>query len=121
VVGFWSELGPTLLALVTALAIAVYGWHRARWVSVGVLLWVFVAVVLSRFPLFARFPDWHASDARGFMIFGTLAFAPALLLLFGLRLHRFAGALAQIPTSMFLATQASRIGGLYLEVRAPTA
>ena len=112
--GFWSELGPTLLALVTAIAIAVYGWNRARLVSVGVLVWVHAAVALSQFPLFAGFPDWHTSDARGFMIFGTLAFAPALLLLFALRLNPFAGALAQIPTSALLATQASRLGGLYL-------
>jgi hypothetical protein len=112
---FVAELGPTLLAAFTAVAIAAFCWNRLRIGSVVVLVWSAAAIAVAQFPLFAGFPDWQAGDERGFVIFGTLAFMPAaLLLLAAWRVHRVRVALARIPTSAWLATQATRFGGIFL-------
>jgi hypothetical protein len=78
---FVSELGPTLLAALTAIAIAAIGWNRLRIGSIVVLVWATAAIALAQFPLFAGVSDWHEGEVRGFLIFGTFAFMPAALLL----------------------------------------
>ena len=109
--------GPSILGLAAALSIAIYSWNRLRIASIILVGWIVLALVLGQIPLFQGFPDWQESDVWGFNIFGTLAFAPAaLLLLAALRVKRVTEALDQIPASAFVLTQAYRFGGAFLIV-----
>jgi hypothetical protein len=109
--------GPSILGLVAALAIAIYCWNRLRIASVIVIGWITIALAVGQIPLFQGFPDWQESDWQGFNIFGTLAFAPAaLLVIAALRVKRVKEALDKIPTSAFVVTQAYRFGGAFLIV-----
>ena len=101
-------LGPTTFGLIAALAIAAYLWGRLRIASVIVLTWFVAAAAIGQVTLFPGFPDWQVGDWRGFLIFGTLAFLPAGLLLFAaLRVAPVMTALAGIPTSALVLTQVS--------------
>lgn len=109
--------GPSVLGLAAALTIALYCWNRLRIASVILVGWITIALAVGQIPLFRGFPDWQETDWQGFNIFGTLAFAPAaLLLLAALRVKRVTEALDQIPTSAFVLTQAYRFGGAFLIV-----
>ena len=108
-------LGPTTFGLIAALAIAAYLWGRLRIASVIVLTWFVAAAAIGQVTLFPGFPDWQVGDWRGFLIFGTLAFLPAGLLLFAaLRVAPVMTALAGIPTSALVLTQVYRFGGVFL-------
>lgn len=108
-------LGPTVLGLVAALVMAWYLWNRLRGASIVLLLWIVGAIALGQVPLFAGLPDWQETDWSGFMIFGTLAFTPAaLLLIAALKAKTVKEALEKIPTSALVATQAYRVGGVFL-------
>lgn len=108
-------LGPTVLGLGAALAMAWYLWNRLRGASTVLLLWIVGAIALGQVPLFAGLPDWQDTDWSGFMIFGTLAFTPAaLLLIAALKAKAVKEALEKIPTSALVATQAYRVGGVFL-------
>ena len=108
-------LGPTLFGFAAALAIAFYLWGRLRIASIIVLAWFVVAAAIGQVSLFTGFPEWQDGDWRGFLVFGTLAFLPAgLLLLAALRVTQVKTALADVPTSALVLTQAYRFGGVFL-------
>lgn len=114
---FLYTFGPSILGLVAALVIALYCWNRMRIASVVVLGWIAIALAVGQIPFFQGFPDWQSSDWQGFNIFGTLAFAPAIVLvILAVRVKRVAEALEKIPTSAFVLTQAYRFGGIFLIV-----
>ncbi|KGA06253.1 MAG: hypothetical protein K9G08_02495 [Pontimonas sp.] len=107
--------GPSVLGLVVALTIALYCWNRLRIASVILVGWITISLAVGQIPFFQGFPDWQEADFWGFNIFGTLAFAPAgILLIASLRVRRVKVALDKIPTSAFVATQAYRFGGAFL-------
>ena len=109
--------GPSILGLGAALVIAAYLWNRLRIASVIVVVWIAIALVVGQLSFFEGFPDWQVSDWQGFNVFGTLAFAPAgVLLIAALRVKRVREALDKIPTSAFVVTQAYRFGGAFLIV-----
>ncbi len=112
---FVTAFGPTVLGLAAGLIIASYLWSRLRSASIAILVWVGIAVGVGQVTFFPGFPEWQPSDWLGFMVFGTLAFAPAgILLLIALRVKRAKDVLDAIPTSALVATQAYRIGGVFL-------
>ncbi|CAB4577666.1 MAG: hypothetical protein F2621_04295 [Actinobacteria bacterium] len=109
--------GPSVLGLVAALTIALYCWNRLRIATVILVGWITISLAVGQIPFFQGFPDWQESDWQGFNIFGTLAFAPAaLLVIAALRVKRVKEALDKIPTSAFVVTQAYRFGGAFLIV-----
>ena len=109
------SLGPTVLGLISALAIAGYCWNRMRIASLAILLWIGAAILIGQFPIFPNRYEKHAADWIPFLTFGTLAFAPsALLLIAALRVDKAKTAMADIPSSVLVMTQAYRIGGIFL-------
>jgi hypothetical protein len=107
--------GPTAVGLSAALMIAGYCWKRWRSAGLVLLVWISVAVAVGQYPFFAGLPTWQPTDWRGFLLFGTLAFTPAVLLLIAaVRVPRFRQALRRMPTSALVLTQASRCGGVFL-------
>jgi len=109
------SFGPTILGLISALAIAGYCWSRMRIASLAVLLWISAAILIGQFPIFPNRYANQAADWIPFLTFGTLAFAPsALLLIAALRVDKAKTAMADIPNSALVMTQAYRIGGIFL-------
>ena len=108
-------LGPSVLAVLTALAITLYSWNKLRFLSYITLVWVATCLVVGQINFFSPLFSWQSPDLLGFMIFGTLAFTPAGLLLYmSYRNAKFKKFLAKIPTSVLIATQIYRIGGVFL-------
>jgi hypothetical protein len=111
----FSTLGPSVLAVLTALAITLYSWNKLRVLSYITLAWVATCLVVGQINFFSPLFSWQSSDLLGFMIFGTLAFTPAGVLLYiAYRNAKFKKFLAKIPTSALIATQIYRIGGVFL-------
>lgn len=109
------HIGPAAIAAATALIIAAYAWNRDRTVSIITLAWATSAIIIGQRPMYAGLPGWQRSDWLGFMIFGMLAFAPAILLwLASQRMAGFNAFLARVPTSALVITQAYRFGGIFL-------
>ena len=108
-------LGPMAIGLIAAISISVYCWSRFRAASVVILVWFALSVVVGQF---AFYPDDSYSQLEGlirFTAFGTLAFGPAVVLIFmALKVESFRLALSKIPTSALVLTQAYRIGGIFL-------
>jgi hypothetical protein len=111
------HIGPAIIAVVAALIITAYTWNRYRIASIITLAWATAAIIIGQIPLYAGLPEWQRSDWMGFLIFGTLAFAPAILLwLASQRVPAFAAFLACVPTSALVITQTYRFGGIALIV-----
>lgn len=109
------SLGPTFLGLISALAIAGYCWNRMRIASLAILLWISAAILIGQFPIFPNRYANQATDWIPFLTFGTMAFAPSVLLLIAaLRVDKAKTAMADIPISALVMTQAYRIGGIFL-------
>lgn len=109
------SLGPTILGSISALAIAGYCWNRMRIASLAILLWISMATLIGQFSIFPNQDERQAADWISFLTFGTLAFAPsALLLIAALRVEKAKTAMAGIPSSVLVMTQAYRIGGVFL-------
>jgi len=108
-------VGPSAIAAGAGLAIAAYTWRRSRVASLATLLWVGAAIVIGRLPLLGGLPEWRGADAAGFVIFGALAFTPAVLLLAAAwRLPRVRALLEGAPTSALVLTQTYRVAGVFL-------
>ena len=109
------NFGPTALGLVAALAITFYCWSRFRQASIAVLIWFILAIVVSQFPIFSQSQDSNQMDFLGFVIFGTLAFTPAAVLLYlAYRVESVNEKLKSISISALVLTQAYRVGGIFL-------
>lgn len=109
------NFGPTALGLVAALAITFYCWNRFRQASIAVLIWIIFAIVVSQFPIFSQNQDSNQMDFLGFVIFGTLAFTPAAVLLYlAYRVESVNEKLKNISVSALVLTQAYRVGGIFL-------
>ena len=109
------NFGPTALGLVAALAITFYCWSRFRQASIAVLIWFILAIVVSQFPIFSQSQDSNQMDFLGFVIFGTLAFTPAAVLLYlAYRVESVNEKLKNISISALVLTQAYRVGGIFL-------
>jgi uncharacterized membrane protein len=115
----WSdviyELGPLVVGAVAAALIAAYLWSRSRVASLFVVVWFGLAAAIGQVSFFEGPLTWAESHALGFAAFGTLSFAPAVVLLIAVfrseRIRRF---IAAIPTWALLLTQAYRAGGAFL-------
>jgi hypothetical protein len=109
------NVGPYLLAAVSASVIAIYSWKRSRQVSVITLLWAVYAIIIGQLSFFSDSDKWQSGDWVGFIFFGILSFSPALfLVLLSKRLKKFKRFLSDTPTSALLLTQSYRIGGIFL-------
>lgn len=109
------EIGPYAIAAIAAIVIAAYTWNKLRIASIITLVWGAAAIVLGQFSYYVGLPEWQDSDWLGFLVFGTLAFTPAgLLIIAAWRVPRFKKLLDSTPTSAFVITQVYRIGGVFL-------
>lgn len=110
---------PAAIGLVAATWIAAYCWSRYRQASYLVIGWIAVALVLGQFPLFPENAKIDGAGLIQFATFGALAFTPAVvLILLAFRLESVKQSLARIPTHAFIATQAYRVGGVFLFIAA---
>lgn len=107
--------GPSILAFIAGVAIAVYAAKRSLVMSLIILAWVVAAIAIGQIPLFSGLASWQRTDLIGFTVFGALAFAPAALLVFASMRHAaFRRFLAQTPLPVLILTQSYRIGGIFL-------
>ena len=114
----WSdviyELGPLVVGAVAAALIAAYLWSRSRVASLFMVVWFGLAAVIGQVSFFEGPLTWAESHALGFAAFGTLSFAPAVVLLITVfRSERTRRFIAAIPTWALLLTQAYRVGGAF--------
>lgn len=115
----WSdviyEFGPLVVGAMAAALIATYLWSRSRVASLFMVVWFGLAAVIGQVSFFESPLKWAESYALGFAAFGTLSFAPAVVLLIAVfrseRIRRF---ITTIPTWALLLTQAYRVGGAFL-------
>ncbi|MFO1540815.1 MAG: hypothetical protein ACKOTZ_10325, partial [Chloroflexota bacterium] len=100
-----------MIAAVAGVAIAAYAGARMRVAGLVLLAWTGAAIVIGSSPL----PSGQARDVVGFLVFGALAFAPAVaLLLAAWRLPRVRALVDRTPTAALVLTQAYRVGGVFL-------
>lgn len=112
---FLYNYGPALVGLIAAISIAAHCWNRFRTASVTILIWFSVALVIGQFVFFPEGNENQIDLLIRFLVFGTLAFGPAaLLILFSLRSEKFKSRLEKISTSDLVLTQTYRIGGVFL-------
>ena len=112
---FLYNYGPALVGLIAAISIAAHCWNRFRTASVTILIWFSVALVIGQFVFFPEGNENQIDLLIRFLVFGTLAFGPAaLLILFSLRSEKFKSGLEKISTSDLVLTQTYRIGGVFL-------
>ena len=117
----WSdvlyEVGPLFVGAVAAALIAAYLWSRSRVASLIMVVWFCLAAAIGQVSFFEGPLTWAESHALGFAAFGTLSFAPAVVLLIAVfRSERTRRFIAAIPTWALLLTQAYRVGGAFLIV-----
>ena len=112
---FLYNYGPAVVGLIAAISIAALCWNRFRAASVTILIWFSVALVIGQFVFFPEGNENQIDLLIRFLVFGTLAFGPAaLLILFSLRSAKFKSGLEKISTSDLVLTQTYRIGGVFL-------
>jgi hypothetical protein len=115
----WSdviyEFGPLVVGAVAAALIAAYLWSRSRVASLFMVVWFGLPAAIGQVSFFGGPLTWAESHTLGFAAFGTLSFAPAVVLLIAVfrseRIRRF---VTTIPTWALLLTQAYRVGGAFL-------
>ena len=112
---FLYNFGPAIIGLIATISIAAYCWNRFRTASVTILIWFSVALLIGQFVFFPEGNENQIDLLIRFLVFGTLAFGPAaLLILFSLRSEKFKSGLEKISTSDLVLTQTYRIGGVFL-------
>ena len=112
---FLYNYGPALVGLIAAISIAAHCWNRFRAASVTILIWFSVALLIGQFVFFPEGNENQIDLLIRFLVFGTLAFGPAaLLILFSLRSAKFKSGLEKISTADLVLTQTYRIGGVFL-------
>ena len=112
---FLYNFGPAIVGLIATISIAAHCWNRFRTASVTILIWFSVALVIGQFVFFPEGNENQIDLLIRFLVFGTLAFGPAaLLILFSLRSEKFKSGLEKISTSDLVLTQTYRIGGVFL-------
>jgi len=81
----WSDViyesGPLVIGATAAALIAAYLWSRSRVASLFMVVWFGLAAAIGQVSFFEGPLTWAESHALGFAAFGTLSFAPAVVLL----------------------------------------
>jgi len=112
---FLYNYGPAIVGLIAAISIAIFCWNRFRTASVTILIWFSVALLIGQFVFFPEGNENQIDLLIRFLVFGTLAFGPAaILILFSLSSAKIKSRLEKISTADLVLTQTYRIGGVFL-------